>query len=516
MSVINVEKMGTIDLGRQGENLARTIKIDVSSILTKWPDASFFLLVKRKGDADPYHAVITVEEGILSWPITKVDTAVAGDGKIEIRAVSGEVIAKSAVATMRVTASLAGTDSTEIPDEQQGWLDDFEQKAEKAITSIREAKQEVDDAVLQAEQIFENIPPEYAALSEAVSQKAPAIFVDASGEMVHITDGAEGMPVKSLITHVEPVQSGSGDPSPVNVRPFVGLDNVSLAGTGKNLLPGGTLAFTAKKTISFSPPLPPGTYTLTAMVESEDTDNTLNSAYFNSDTAGRFQFHRGVRESVTLTYNKPIKNMLFCAGLTGAASTGDACTWTDVLLTSGDASTEFEPYEGKTLTAELPETLYGFDKNWTTGLVTVRRVKRKIKDFNWDAYTGVAGGYRYEALVTNKAEGEKGLLCDTLPVVSYYVENKAETISERSNKYATIRIITAYATKAEMLAAYGEAEVVYYLAEPYTIQLTPQQMETLKGTNNIWSNAGETAVTYAADTKMYIDQKIAAIAAAIV
>ena len=50
-------------------------------------------------------------------------------------------------------------------------------------------------------------------------------------------------------------------------------------------------------------------------------------------------------------------------------------------------------------------------------------------------------------------------------------------------------------------------QYVYKIATPYTIQLEPQQMETLKGTNNIWSDAGETAVTYAADTKLYADGK---------
>ena len=44
----------------------------------------------------------------------------------------------------------------------------------------------------------------------------------ASGSAISITDGADGLPVKSLVVDIEPVQSGSGDPSPDNVRAING------------------------------------------------------------------------------------------------------------------------------------------------------------------------------------------------------------------------------------------------------------------------------------------------------
>ena len=36
----NAEKLTSIDLGRQGENMARTVEIDVSSMLAQWPELS--------------------------------------------------------------------------------------------------------------------------------------------------------------------------------------------------------------------------------------------------------------------------------------------------------------------------------------------------------------------------------------------------------------------------------------------------------------------------------------------
>ena len=40
------------------------------------------------------------------------------------------------------------------------------------------------------------------------------------------------------------------------------------------------------------------------------------------------------------------------------------------------------------------------------------------------------------------------------------------------------------------------AEISYQLATPITYTLTPQQINTLIGTNNIWSDAGDVTVTY--------------------
>ncbi len=156
----NVEKLSTIDLGRQGENLARTVEIDVHPLLEQWPDAVISLLCKRKHDTNPYVAVTEVRDGILVWPITSVETETAGDGKIELRAVCGEVIAKSMTAVIRVTASLTGSE-TEAPDAAQGWVDQVlaagsaaeenAKVAQDAATRAENAAADIDAAVDNAE-----------------------------------------------------------------------------------------------------------------------------------------------------------------------------------------------------------------------------------------------------------------------------------------------------------------------------------------------------------------------------
>lgn len=52
-----------------------------------------------------------------------------------------------------------------------------------------------------------------------------------------------------------------------------------------------------------------------------------------------------------------------------------------------------------------------------------------------------------------------------------------------------------------------------FLAEPETYQLSPTEVKTLLGENNIWADTGDVEVEYRADPKLYIDSKIEALTA---
>lgn len=54
----------------------------------------------------------------------------------------------------------------------------------------------------------------------------------ATGNPVSITDGADDIPVVDLTASIEPSQSGSGDPSPNNIRPISGWNSVNVTVTG--------------------------------------------------------------------------------------------------------------------------------------------------------------------------------------------------------------------------------------------------------------------------------------------
>ena len=61
---------------------------------------------------------------------------------------------------------------------------------------------------------------------------------------------------------------------------------------------------------------------------------------------------------------------------------------------------------------------------------------------------------------------------------------------------------------AEQDEAGTPVQVAYFLATPITYHLTPTEVRTLLGTNNIWADTGDSAVEYRADIQKYIDKRL--------
>ena len=69
----------------------------------------------------------------------------------------------------------------------------------------------------------------------------------ANGDLVTISDGADNIPVRDLVVNIEPLQAGSGDPSPDNVRSISGWTGSVVYRSNKNLLGGNLLRDTIKR-----------------------------------------------------------------------------------------------------------------------------------------------------------------------------------------------------------------------------------------------------------------------------
>ena len=53
-------------------------------------------------------------------------------------------------------------------------------------------------------------------------------------------------------------------------------------------------------------------------------------------------------------------------------------------------------------------------------------------------------------------------------------------------------------------------QFIVRLAAPITYQLTPTEVRTLLGTNNIWADTGNSDVEYRADPTLYLDRRLTA------
>ena len=168
--IYDIKCLPLIYLGRQGENLARTVEIDVGAMLEAYPGASIGLVFQRAGETELYIGATTLGGTVLSWPISAAVTANAGRGKIEVRAMLGDVLAKSVTAPTQVDVSLSGAGSTP-PDPEEDWIDDVLQAASEAKQSAASAA----DSAQQAEQAVEDAKDAAAAVEAAKAEAVQAV-----------------------------------------------------------------------------------------------------------------------------------------------------------------------------------------------------------------------------------------------------------------------------------------------------------------------------------------------------
>ena len=181
-----VTSLEYVYLGRSGENLARTVKIDVSEWLDRWPGASIHILHRPKGSEDYYIADTTLEGGMLTWVITAADVAAPGRGRLEIRATEGETIKKSMIGVSIVDASLTGNE-TEPPDPQKPWVDSVLAAAATVETSADRAEQAAEKAEQTAATVETSV--DRAEQAAAKAEQAAAKAEQAAAKSVLTVNG---------------------------------------------------------------------------------------------------------------------------------------------------------------------------------------------------------------------------------------------------------------------------------------------------------------------------------------
>ena len=119
----NVVIHGQMYLGKQGENNARRFLFkDVLTWREVFGEGRCELIHQRNGDSAPYPVALTYEDGIPYWCVSAADTAIAGEGKCELRYIVDDTIVKSNIYTTIVKKTL-GEGTAEPPEPYQDWVD---------------------------------------------------------------------------------------------------------------------------------------------------------------------------------------------------------------------------------------------------------------------------------------------------------------------------------------------------------------------------------------------------------
>ena len=122
MKITNISaclnKPQVLMIGRQLENNYRQIVFDCSAFGADI--ASITLVHQRANDVAPY-IVETSNTSILTWTVSDIDTSYDGYGKAELRINFADGLAKTAIYTTLVLASI--TSDAVIPEPLQSWYD---------------------------------------------------------------------------------------------------------------------------------------------------------------------------------------------------------------------------------------------------------------------------------------------------------------------------------------------------------------------------------------------------------
>ena len=322
---------------------------------------------------------------------------------------------------------------------------------------------------------------------------------------------------------IEPTQAGSGDPSPENIRPISGV-NI----TGIGTVYGGTLDITS------------------GILTVEWNLMDLSNRQFTYDTRGNYPFFRAYFPSsadytngrLRLVCNKykaisnssaavfRYSNNNYCITLNSTTTGGNYeilmmdSNYTDATTFNASLSDAYVIYKLATpITYQLTDaqiaevlkvysitwqteagTVYGGELDVTSGVLTVTyAITQLVSSMGWN-YGESAGRHRVFTQISGMkantaqvySEVFKG--SDTLPLPSYPTAWEART---NSTPAIVIGLPSDYSLQDwKNLLDNETIHLVYQLSTPITYHLTPTEVTTLLGTNNIWADTGDVKVWY--------------------
>lgn len=151
--MLKINDLKSLYLGVQGENLARTLQIDMSDWLSESPNAAVSIWHRINGAQEPTAtaALLDLKTGILTWSPTSSDTAHDGQGEAEIRLTENGVIKKT-VKIQTLTSPSVTLNGSALG---SGW--------QQYINAIEALKNETVAAKNRAEKIVKDVADVVAA-----------------------------------------------------------------------------------------------------------------------------------------------------------------------------------------------------------------------------------------------------------------------------------------------------------------------------------------------------------------
>ena len=359
---------------------------------------------------------------------------------------------------------------------------------------------------------------------------------------------------------ITPTQEGTGDPSPENVRPIVGMDSVQVVRCGKNLL-----KLTGRTVQSI-----PADF----QSESENTKYPIGDGYLYIGITGNgYWIENNIAEydiadnSISVNAKAPGYGIGMCVKIVPGASyvVGKDGDDTNALITAiatkkdglisrfsaidinnkftaqdgeewiivifrpnpnalvtyqnpqlelGSTPTSYEPYQGDTYDLTLPETIYGGTVDAVTGAGSEEW--SSVINLSSSDFLGILEDFANEATTLYYIGGLDNMQNSTLVCCSHLpttnIVNSSNTnigiCGNPAGTMAYIRLSKETASNLDEFKQWVDAQsaagtpvtFTYKLATPQPIQATGgQSLPALPGTNTIYTDADSLTVTGRAD-----------------
>ena len=346
---------------------------------------------------------------------------------------------------------------------------------------------------------------------------------------------------KHLYVEFEPIQEGSGTPSPDNVRPISGHTEVVTQRTGKNLLePKFYDGVFYNRTIGQRAVYISGLTDITDRVTQQDNaysqtagawaipmnmvvdvEKFVGKSVCVSGTFTDLNISNGVRSGWYLTdedyvikrvspsfsdnppYIKTIaEGEKYLIWYINSAVAG-TITLDSPMVELGSTATDYEPYNGETYHTALGQTVYGGVLDVVTGKMTIEWAMREFDGSRDEAWSFREGANRNRVVLPDVDERTGSYNTDILgnyitatdgadPNPQVWKAN----INALGNLLVGIPSSIGNISKWVEYLSQNPLQIVYKLASPQTISLDKQTIALLQGQNNVWSEDGKVEVVY--------------------
>lgn len=288
----------------------------------------------------------------------------------------------------------------------------------------------------------------------------------------------------------------------MDIFPISERNEVTVWKTGRNLVDASDIVVTAQKSVA-SIVLKAGVYSFSCHVkETSNIAGSIKVVYTGGGTIRQVVFSAGTNgivkaENVSIATDGTSISLV----VSGSVS-GYRYEISQIQIEASSTASPYEEHQDTTHIINLGGTYYSGIIDYINGVLTADRVMRTFAqlatDNGWNKLPNVNQFYlRRPSALPN---ARYPFTPEERPISSVY---KYSASGQQPS--GTFRVSDAlyilddrFDNVSDFRAALAEmgGGVVYYLAEPITIKLTPQKISTYLGSNTIWSDGDQVEVEY--------------------